>query len=112
MSHTLTSGDASYVPHRQSQGSSLEQVNMNVKLFWEFHICTSQIPTTLITIRRIPRRAVSPSIVVTQTPRFQTLQTKIRLAQAVKMTPLPDRKWTSRKPSDRGPLAAIAPRFG
>ena len=92
MSHTLMPGAASYAPHRQSQGCSLEQVNMNVKLFWEFHICTSQIPTTLITIRRIPRKAGTMATRVTQNPPFQTLQTKIRLAPAMRMTPLPDRK--------------------
>ena len=85
---------------------------MNVKLFWEFHICPSQIPTTLITIRRIPRRAGNLSIRVTENHRFQSLQTRILLAQAVRMTPLPVRKWTSRRPSDRGRLAAIAQRFG
>ena len=112
MSHTLTPGVASYAPHRQSQGWSLEQVNMNVKLFWEFHICMSQIPTTLITIRRIPRRAENLSIPVTENHRFQSLQTRILLTQAVRMTPLLARKWTSRRSSDRGRLAAIARRFG
>ena len=85
---------------------------MNVKLFWEFHICMSQIPTTLITIRRIPRRAENLSIPVTENHRFQSLQTRILLTQAVRMTPLLARKWTSRRSSDRGRLAAIARRFG
>ena len=72
----------------------------------------SQIPTTLITIRRIPRRAENLSIPVTENHRFQRLQTLILLTQAVKMTPLLARKWTSRRSSDRGRLAAIARRFG
>ena len=85
---------------------------MNVKLFWEFHICTSQIPTTLITIPRIPRKAGTLATRVTENHPFQRLQTKILLAPAMRMTPLPDRKWTSRRPSDHGRLAAIAQRFG